>query len=225
MYPFSPTAARTREIWLNTVSRVAGMVPPGSVQEATLLAFLPFNNVSRNARIPLNSSDEPAVSPLQRLLPNMRLTELFALGLGFCVVPVDNGVAQWGNAEFSSDPYSSLLSAPEQEAMRHLFLSTVAFDTNGTKRFDALNAGEFNINQEDGTKHSIKPRMLTATYTLVGGEPNVIEIAMPSIGDLTPLADSATRRIFICIRGCAINVVASTETAKQEVAARMRGGN
>lgn len=226
MYAFSPTAERTREIWLNTVNRVSGMVPPGSVQEASLLAFMPLNNISRNPIIPLVSSDETNVTPLQKLLPQMRLAELYAIGIGICKVPVSAGGAeQWGNAEFTSDPYSPLFSAAEQAAIRHLFLSTFILETNGTKRLDALHTSDFNIVTTEAATNSIKPRLLTASYTIVGGEPNTIQLIMPSVGDLAVLADSATRKLFVCIKGAVINIVPSSDSAKQTIAARLRGGN
>lgn len=224
MYPFAPTAERVREIWLDTKNSVAGLVPPGGVQEGSIMAFLPLNNVSRNARIKLSSNDEKAVTPLQQLLPQMRLANLFAFGIGICRVPVSSGVDQWGNAEFTSDPYSALFTTGEQAALRHLFLSTLTFETNQTKRLDALHTSEFNIQTTEASANSIKPRLLTASYILVGGEPNVIELMMPEVGDLAVLADSGTRKLFICVKAQVINVVPSSDAQKQQIAAKLRGG-
>lgn len=224
MYPFAPTAERTREIWIDTKNSVAGLVPPGGVQEGTILAFLPLNNVSRNARIKLSSNDDKAVTPIQQLLPNMRLCNLFSLGLGICKVPVSNGVDQWGNAEFTSDPYSALFTSGEQAALRHLFLSNLTFETNQTKRMDALHTSEFNIVTTEASANSIKPRLLTASYVLVGGEPNVIELMMPEVGDLAVLADSGTRKLFICAKAQVINIVPSSDAQKQSIAQKLRGG-
>jgi hypothetical protein len=224
MYAFSPTAERTREIWLNTVSKLSGLLPPGSVQEGSIMAFTPLDNVSRNATVKLNSSDDTAVTPVQKLLPNMRLAELFAIGIGVCKVPVLNGKELWGHAEYTSDPSSAIFSATEQVALRHLFGSVIAFDTNGTKRFDAMHASDFNIVTVEAAANTIKPRMLTASYTMVGGENNKIEIAMPDTGDLAPLANSAARNLYICVKASVIYIVPASNSGRDEIALRMRGG-
>ncbi|MDZ7879158.1 MAG: hypothetical protein U5L45_15870 [Saprospiraceae bacterium] len=220
-YPLAPTHARIREIWQMTTTRSG--VAPGKVQKGTILAFASLNNLSRNLSVNLQSNDDQKITPLQMLLPNMRIAEMFALGLGICRVPVKDGVELFGNAEFSSDPYDTMFTAVEQVALRHLFLATLAFKTNTTDRFDALHTSEFLIKSVSTSDKTIKPVMLPASYTMVGGEPNVLSLAMPSSGDLLPLNDSAARKLYLCFNSQVMIVVPPSESQKQSIAAQMRG--
>lgn len=223
-YPFAPTAQRTREVWLETVSKVGSKVTPGNVQEATILAFKPLNKISTTTAVLLSTSDDLSVSPIQMLLPNLRLCQLFAMGLGICHVPVDaTGQTLWGNARFVSDPEDALFSAAEQAALRNIFNAKGTLKTGSTDRIDALHTSEFQISSVNAPRFTTKCRLLCAVYTMVGGEKTQFELQMPDNSDLSALNDTATRKLFLVVKGMVINIVPDTSATRDEIAAAMRG--
>lgn len=223
MHPLVMEVKRTREVRQMLNSKLSGIVKADAIQLANLRIFFALDGSQRTIAFKLNNSDgNTSGVELERLIPMNRVVEVFGLGFGIARVPYVNGKPDYIATEFTSNPYNPMFTAAEQRALRGIYNGKLTFKTDQDTRFDSLAMSRFFIESFGTPSNSVKPTLLDASFTMVGGEENTLEIKMANAGDIASIAGEPSTHKLYAVAHLDVFDIVSTDK-KAEITKILRG--
>ena len=204
---------RVRELQKTFEMKLQGVLPAGKIQLGIVRALRPLT--ASDKTVTFNLGDKNKVVPgIEMLMPDDRITVVFSQAVGIYVVPAattGTGASavkteDKANGKFISSPHTGVFTAAEIKSLKPFFNATLSFDTDQTKRFDAMSATMFqDVNGQASTEipYGMKHLFLPSYYPVVGGKVNTLTATMPSESIITDIAGTATSSNYGCMEfGC-----------------------
>jgi len=214
MYPLQLAHVRQREVLKQITERLSAIGVSGyKVQPVVLRSFARTLTTERTLRFLPTASDGNSVIPeLEYLLPNGRVALVYAMAFGAAGVPIVSSVEQNANVKYTSNPYNTgVVPAASTASTLATFNGFTKFKTNEVDRLSKVATTMFFGETTEMVPNTLKPILLPAAYTIVGGETNEVTVTIPSTGSIAAIQGDATTKLYGVIEFYGFEIVAGSD--------------
>lgn len=214
MYPLQLAHVRQREVFKQITDRMATAGVSGyKVQPVVLRSFARTSVSERSLRfLPTASDGNSVIQELEYLLPNGRVALVYAMAFGVAGVPIVSSVEQNANVKYASNPYNTaVVPAASTSSALAMFNGFTKFKTNEVDRLSKVATTMFFGESTEMVTNSLKPILLPAAYTVVGGETNEITVSIPSTGSTAAILGDATTKLYGVIELYGFEIIAGSD--------------